>query len=144
MRSNWLYSMWNRHLFSQIYSFRVLFYYGFVYCDLTTGRDDLLRITDSLLFFLHLHCKSYSPCKCFLSTQLSTTRRPSLTESMSGFEVPAQEMEEEERESGSMSWRVYSAYLKAGGRTPRIVFMVLLLIVGQLSATFCDYWVTVW
>ncbi|XP_026323582.1 multidrug resistance-associated protein 4-like isoform X1 [Hyposmocoma kahamanoa] len=78
------------------------------------------------------------------SARLSTTRRPSLTESMSGFEVPAQEMEEEERESGSMSWRVYSAYLKAGGRTPRIVFMVFLLIVGQLSATFCDYWVTFW
>lgn len=76
--------------------------------------------------------------------QLSTTRRPSLTESMSGFEVPAQEMEEEERESGSMSWRVYSAYLKAGGRTPRILFMVFLLIVGQLSATLCDYWVTFW
>ncbi|KOB65590.1 ABC transporter family C protein ABCC2, partial [Operophtera brumata] len=78
------------------------------------------------------------------SARLSTTRRPSLTESMTGCEGPAQEMEEEERESGSMSWRVYSAYLRAGGRTPRLVFMILLLVIGQLSATLCDYWVTFW
>ncbi|KAI5634798.1 ABC transporter domain-containing protein [Phthorimaea operculella] len=77
------------------------------------------------------------------SARLSTTRRPSLAESMQGCEV-AQEMEEEERESGSMSWRVYNAYLRAGGRTATIVFMIILLVIGQLSATLCDYWVTFW
>ncbi|XP_063833055.1 ATP-binding cassette subfamily C member 4 [Ostrinia nubilalis] len=77
------------------------------------------------------------------SSRLSTTRRPSLTESTGGCEV-AQEMEEEERESGSMGWHVYGAYLRAGGKTGRLVFMVLLLFVGQLSATLCDYWVTFW
>ncbi|KAM3966608.1 ATP-binding cassette subfamily C member 4 isoform 1-T1 [Aphomia sociella] len=76
------------------------------------------------------------------SARLSTTRRPSLTEST--CEVPAQEMEEEERESGSMGWHVYGAYLRAGGRTGRLIFMVILLIIGQLSATLCDYWVTFW
>ncbi|KAJ0181181.1 hypothetical protein K1T71_003266 [Dendrolimus kikuchii] len=78
------------------------------------------------------------------SARLSTTRRPSLTESTLGCEGPAQEMEEEKRESGSMGWHVYGAYLRAGGRTPRLVFMVLLLVIGQLSATLCDYWVTLW
>ncbi|XP_060810578.1 ATP-binding cassette sub-family C member 4 isoform X2 [Amyelois transitella] len=78
------------------------------------------------------------------SARLSTTRRPSLTESASGCEIPAQEMEEEERESGSMGWHVYGAYLRAGGRSGRLAFMVILLVVGQLSATFCDYWVTFW
>lgn len=78
------------------------------------------------------------------SARLSTTRRPSLTESTTGCEGPAQEMEEEERESGSMGWHVYGAYLRAGGRTARIIFMILLLIIGQLSATLCDYWVTLW
>jgi hypothetical protein len=53
-------------------------------------------------------------------------------------------MEEEQRESGSMGWLVYGAYLKAGGKSARILFMVILLIVGQLSATLCDYWVTFW
>ncbi|KAJ8734780.1 hypothetical protein PYW08_014030 [Mythimna loreyi] len=77
------------------------------------------------------------------SARLSTTRRPSLCESMGGCEV-AQEMEEEERESGSMGWRVYGAYLRAGGRAPPLVFMIVLLVVGQLSATLCDYWVTFW
>ncbi|XP_063393657.1 ATP-binding cassette subfamily C member 4-like [Cydia fagiglandana] len=77
------------------------------------------------------------------SARLSTARRPSLAESTGG-EVPAQEMEEEERESGSMGWHVYGAYLSAGGRAPRILFMVVLLIVGQLAATLCDYWVTFW
>ncbi|XP_037964111.2 ATP-binding cassette sub-family C member 4 isoform X2 [Plutella xylostella] len=76
------------------------------------------------------------------SARLSTTRRPSLTESAGG-EV-AQEMEEEERESGSMGWRVYGAYLRAGGRTLSLTFMVVLLVIGQLSATLCDYWVTFW
>lgn len=75
--------------------------------------------------------------------QLSTTRRPSLCESTGGCEV-AQEMEEEERESGSMGWRVYGAYLRAGGRAPPLIFMLVLLVVGQLSATLCDYWVTFW
>ncbi|KAI8429876.1 hypothetical protein MSG28_000366 [Choristoneura fumiferana] len=78
------------------------------------------------------------------SARLSTARRPSLTESTTGAEVPAQEMEEEERESGSMGWHVYNAYLRAGGKTPRLLFMVLLLVIGQLSATLCDYWVTFW
>ncbi|CAB3237244.1 unnamed protein product [Arctia plantaginis] len=78
------------------------------------------------------------------SARLSTTRRPSMTDSMTGFEIPAQEMEEEERESGSMGWHVYGAYLSAGGKTPRVIFMILLLVVGQLSATLCDYWVTFW
>ncbi|XP_049887652.1 ATP-binding cassette subfamily C member 4-like isoform X1 [Pectinophora gossypiella] len=78
------------------------------------------------------------------SARLSTTRRPSLSESMTGFEIPAQEMEEEERESGSMGWQVYGAYWRAGGRTGTILFMIVLLIVGQLSATLCDYWVTFW
>nr|UCL51441.1 ABCC4 [Heliothis virescens] len=77
------------------------------------------------------------------SARLSTTRRPSLCESTGGCEV-AQEMEEEERESGSMGWRVYGAYLRAGGRAPPLLFMILLLVVGQLSATLCDYWVTFW
>ncbi|XP_022123996.1 ATP-binding cassette sub-family C member 4 isoform X1 [Pieris rapae] len=76
------------------------------------------------------------------SARLSTTRRPSLAESTT--EVPAQEMEEEERESGSMGWHVYGAYLRAGGKTGRLLFMVVLLLIGQLSATLCDYWVTVW
>nr|XP_026485069.1 multidrug resistance-associated protein 4-like isoform X1 [Vanessa tameamea] len=78
------------------------------------------------------------------SARLSTTRRPSLSESTTGCEGPAQEMEEEERESGSMGWRVYGAYLRAGGQKARLVFMVLLLVIGQLSATLCDYWVTYW
>ncbi|XP_075985083.1 ATP-binding cassette sub-family C member 4-like [Anticarsia gemmatalis] len=78
------------------------------------------------------------------SARLSTTRRPSLTDSMTGCEVPAQEMEEEERESGSMGWHVYGAYMRAGGKTPRILFTILILVVGQLSATLCDYWVTFW
>ncbi|KAL4715253.1 hypothetical protein ACJJTC_007835 [Scirpophaga incertulas] len=78
------------------------------------------------------------------SSRLSTTRRPSLTESMTGCDIPAQEMEEEQRESGSMGWHVYNAYLRAGGRTARIVFMTIVLVVGQLSATLCDYWVTFW
>ncbi|CAH2068598.1 unnamed protein product, partial [Iphiclides podalirius] len=78
------------------------------------------------------------------STRISTTRRPSLVESTNGCEGPAQEMEEEERESGSMGWHVYGAYLRAGGKAPRLIFMVVLLIVGQLSATLCDYWVTFW
>nr|QCO93577.1 ATP-binding cassette subfamily C member 6 [Chilo suppressalis] len=78
------------------------------------------------------------------SSRLSTTRRPSITESMTGCDIPAQEMEEEERESGSMGWRVYNAYMRAGGKTARLAFMVILLIVGQLSATLCDYWVTFW
>ncbi|XP_045455226.1 ATP-binding cassette sub-family C member 4-like [Melitaea cinxia] len=78
------------------------------------------------------------------SSRLSTTRRPSLAESMTACEAPAQEMEEEVRESGTMGWRVYGAYLKAGGRAPKIIFMVLLLVIGQLSATLCDYWVTFW
>ncbi|KAG6461025.1 multidrug resistance-associated protein 4 isoform X1 [Manduca sexta] len=78
------------------------------------------------------------------SARLSTTRRPSLSESTTGYEVPAQEMEEEQRESGSMGWHVYKAYLKAGGRTPRLLFMIFLLVIGQLSATLCDYWVTFW
>ncbi|CAH1643464.1 unnamed protein product [Spodoptera littoralis] len=77
------------------------------------------------------------------SARLSTTRRPSLCESTGGCEV-AQEMEEEERESGSMGWRVYGAYLRAGGRAPPLIFMIVLLVVGQLSATLCDYWVTFW
>ncbi|XP_026726081.1 multidrug resistance-associated protein 4 [Trichoplusia ni] len=77
------------------------------------------------------------------SARLSTTRRPSLCESTGGCDV-AQEMEEEERESGSMGWHVYGAYLRAGGRTPRLLFMILLLVIGQLSATLCDYWVTFW
>lgn len=80
----------------------------------------------------------------FIFFQLSTARRPSLAESASGCDGPAQEMEEEERESGSMGWHVYGAYLRAGGRTARLIFMVVLLIVGQLSATLCDYWVTLW
>ncbi|CAK1599802.1 unnamed protein product [Parnassius mnemosyne] len=78
------------------------------------------------------------------SARLSTTRRPSIAESTIGFEIPAQEMEEEQRESGSMGWHVYGAYLRAGGKTPRLIFMFLLLIIGQLSATLCDYWVTFW
>ncbi|XP_068628825.1 ATP-binding cassette sub-family C member 4-like isoform X2 [Battus philenor] len=78
------------------------------------------------------------------SARLSTTRRPSLAESTTGCEIPAQEMEEEQRESGSMGWHVYGAYLRAGGKTPRLIFMVLLLVIGQLSATLCDYWVTFW
>ncbi|XP_013144481.1 PREDICTED: probable multidrug resistance-associated protein lethal(2)03659 [Papilio polytes] len=78
------------------------------------------------------------------SARLSTTRRPSLTESTTGCEIPAQEMEEEQRESGSMGWHVYGAYLRAGGKSPRLIFMVLLLVIGQLSATLCDYWVTFW
>ncbi|PZC86948.1 ATP-binding cassette sub-family C member 4 [Helicoverpa zea] len=77
------------------------------------------------------------------SARLSTTRRPSLCESTGGCEV-AQEMEEEERESGSMGWRVYGAYLRAGGKAPPLLFMILLLVIGQLSATLCDYWVTFW
>ncbi|XP_072936015.1 ATP-binding cassette sub-family C member 4-like [Epargyreus clarus] len=77
------------------------------------------------------------------SSRLSTTRRPSLTESTSGNEAP-QEMEEEARESGSMGWHVYGAYLRAGGRSGPLAFMVLLLVVGQLAATLCDYWVTFW
>ncbi|VVC94166.1 unnamed protein product [Leptidea sinapis] len=43
------------------------------------------------------------------SARLSTTRRPSIAESATGCEGPAQEMEEEERESGSMGWHVYGA-----------------------------------
>ncbi|XP_050673524.1 ATP-binding cassette subfamily C member 4-like isoform X1 [Leptidea sinapis] len=78
------------------------------------------------------------------SARLSTTRRPSIAESATGCEGPAQEMEEEERESGSMGWHVYGAYLRAGGKTGRLVFMVLILVIGQLSATLCDYWVTFW
>ncbi|XP_023934404.2 ATP-binding cassette sub-family C member 4 isoform X1 [Bicyclus anynana] len=78
------------------------------------------------------------------SSRLSTTRRPSIIESTIGSEIPAQEMEEEERESGSMGWLVYGAYLRAGGKPARLFFMVLLLVVGQLSATLCDYWVTFW
>ncbi|XP_045502974.1 ATP-binding cassette sub-family C member 4-like isoform X2 [Colias croceus] len=78
------------------------------------------------------------------SARLSTTRRPSLAESTTGCEMPVQELEEEERESGSMGWHVYGAYLRAGGKTGRLLFMVILLIIGQLSATLCDYWVTFW
>ncbi|XP_039765386.1 multidrug resistance-associated protein 4 isoform X2 [Pararge aegeria] len=78
------------------------------------------------------------------SSRLSTTRRPSIAESTTGCEIPAQEMEEEKRESGSMGWHVYGAYLRAGGKPARLFFMVLLLVIGQLSATLCDYWVTFW
>ncbi|XP_037871800.1 ATP-binding cassette subfamily C member 4 isoform X1 [Bombyx mori] len=78
------------------------------------------------------------------SARLSTTRRPSMSESMTGCEGPAQEMEEEERESGSMGWHVYKAYLTAGGGSTRLMFTVLILVIGQLSATLCDYWVTFW
>lgn len=67
-----------------------------------------------------------------------------MTESTTGCEIPAQEMEEEERETGSMGWHVYGAYLRAGGSTGRLVFMIILLVIGQLSATLCDYWVTFW
>lgn len=80
---------------------------------------------------------------CFFISQLSTTRRPSIAESV-GCEIPEQEMEEEQRESGSMGWQVYGAYLRAGGKASALLFTAILLIVGQLSATLCDYWVTFW
>ncbi|XP_041974686.1 ATP-binding cassette sub-family C member 4 isoform X2 [Aricia agestis] len=76
---------------------------------------------------------------------VSTCRRASLASAVSiGTEIPAQEMEEEERESGSMGWHVYGAYMRAGGKAPRLLLMVLLLVIGQLSATLCDYWVMFW
>lgn len=108
----------------------------------TTGKDFAKLLSSS-----HDENEDFEkppPLSRRTSARLSTTRRPSLTDSMSGFEVPAQEMEEEERESGSMGWRVYGAYFKAGGKPPRLLFMITLLIIGQLSATLCDYWVTFW
>ncbi|CAH2099918.1 unnamed protein product [Euphydryas editha] len=116
------------------------------YDELSTSDKDFAKLLHSVQDDNETNAekKLPPPLSRRTSARLSTTRRPSLAESLMGCEVPAQEMEEEERESGSMGWRVYGAYLKAGGRTSKIIFMVVLLVIGQLSATLCDYWVTFW
>ncbi|XP_061382806.1 ATP-binding cassette subfamily C member 4 isoform X2 [Danaus plexippus] len=114
------------------------------YEELLTSGKDFAKLLCSVQEDDNTEAEKPLPISRRTSARLSTTRRPSLAESTTGCDIPAQEMEEEERESGSMGWHVYGAYLKAGGRTARIVFMVLLLVIGQLSATLCDYWVTFW
>ncbi|XP_026764568.1 ATP-binding cassette subfamily C member 4-like isoform X2 [Galleria mellonella] len=112
------------------------------YNELATSGKDFAKLLSATHDENEENLEHIPPMSRRTSARLSTTRRPSLTEST--CEVPAQEMEEEERESGSMSWRVYNAYLRAGGRAGRLIFMFMLLVIGQLSATLCDYWVTFW
>ncbi|CAH0722564.1 unnamed protein product, partial [Brenthis ino] len=116
------------------------------YEELTTSGKDFAKLLCSVQEDKEVNPETEKPPPMSrrTSSRLSTARRPSLADSASGCDGPAQEMEEEERESGSMGWHVYGAYLRAGGRTGRLIFMVVLLIVGQLSATLCDYWVTLW
>lgn len=111
------------------------------YDELITSDKDFAQILHSLQDDTE-NKKLPPPMPRRISARLSTTRRPSLTESVS-CEVE-QEMEEEERESGSMGWQVYGAYLRAGGKASVLLFSAVLLVIGQLSATLCDYWVTFW
>ncbi|XP_045760472.1 ATP-binding cassette sub-family C member 4 isoform X1 [Maniola jurtina] len=116
------------------------------YEELSTSGKDFAKLLCSVQENNDPHSETEKPLAVArrTSSRLSTTRRPSIAESMTGCEVPAQEMEEEARESGSMGWHVYGAYLRAGGKPARLLFMFLLLVIGQLSATLCDYWVTFW
>ncbi|CAK1548553.1 unnamed protein product [Leptosia nina] len=112
------------------------------YNELTHSGKDFAKLLSAVQEEDKPEVEKPAPMSRRTSARLSTTRRPSLAESTT--EGPAQEMEEEERESGSMGWHVYGAYLRAGGKTGRLLFMVFLLVIGQLSATLCDYWVTIW
>jgi len=50
----------------------------------------------------------------------------------------------EMRAVGSVSSKVYSAYLRAGGNCCVILTMMLLFIMAQALASGCDYWITYW
>ncbi|GBP56375.1 Probable multidrug resistance-associated protein lethal(2)03659 [Eumeta japonica] len=114
------------------------------YDELQTSGKDFAKLLSSLQDENEDKLEKPEPMTRRTSARLSTTRRPSLSESVGCSEGTAQEMEEEKRESGSMGWHVYGAYLRAGGGAAVLAFTALLLIVGQLSATLCDYWVTFW
>lgn len=45
---------------------------------------------------------------------------------------------------GSVSSKVYSAYLRSGGNCCVILTVTLLFVMAQMLASGCDYWITVW
>jgi ATP-binding cassette subfamily C (CFTR/MRP) protein 4 len=57
---------------------------------------------------------------------------------------PEQKEVAEMRSVGSVSSKVYSAYLRSGGNCCVILTMVMLFIMAQALASGCDYFITYW
>lgn len=56
----------------------------------------------------------------------------------------AEELEGEEQLSGKINFQTYLHYWKSGGSAFFVLFMVFFMVLGQISASIADYWVTFW
>ncbi|GFG33086.1 hypothetical protein Cfor_12110, partial [Coptotermes formosanus] len=59
-------------------------------------------------------------------------------------EQPEPKQVAEMRTVGSVSSKVYSAYLRSGGNCCVILTVTLLFVMAQVLASGCDYWITYW
>ena len=50
----------------------------------------------------------------------------------------------EERERGAVGWRVYGAYVRAGGGMPALLLVCLVFSLDNGSRAFMDYWLSFW
>lgn len=57
-------------------------------------------------------------------------------------DVPTQE--KEHRASGSIAWKVYKSYLKAGGSVFTTVILMVGFVLSQIFASATDYFITLW
>lgn len=55
-----------------------------------------------------------------------------------------EELEGEEQLSGKITFKTYLQYWKSGGSSFFVIFMVFFMVLGQISASIADYWVTFW
>lgn len=56
----------------------------------------------------------------------------------------SQEEESEVLAKGRMKASVFWKYWKSGGSRCLLFFMIAVIVLGQLSASASDYWVTCW
>ncbi|XP_077301224.1 putative multidrug resistance-associated protein lethal(2)03659 [Arctopsyche grandis] len=55
-----------------------------------------------------------------------------------------QEREKEEQKVGSVNSDVYKAYMKSASGIITLVVIMILFILGQVSFSLCDWWISVW
>ncbi|XP_077867141.1 ATP-binding cassette sub-family C member 4-like [Saccoglossus kowalevskii] len=95
-----------------------------------------------------LSISSSSECRLAVSKSKSnlTSSKMSLSSLTSDFmpEEPVAKMQEEERRTSTIGWRIYVEYFKAGGGA--LVFAVLLIInlFTQTVFVMSDWWLSVW
>ncbi|XP_066143763.1 probable multidrug resistance-associated protein lethal(2)03659 isoform X2 [Euwallacea fornicatus] len=79
-----------------------------------------------------------------MSSQVSKPERENSIHSGNSLEVEAPKEVEEQKSSGSVGAKVYSAYFKAGGNAYVISMTFFLFFVAQFLGSLIDYFITFW